>query len=352
MSLPTTPIDIARRFDTGSPLHSVAPMGEGLINDSYRVECQEHRYLLQRINTHVFSEPEKVMQNIARVTGHLAAKAQQTWGGDWQRHVLTITPGLDGDIIQQDEAGNYWRMYHFIENSTTIQSVTDPSSAYSAAQAFGRFVQELSDLPEPPLHETIIDFHNTPARLDQLETAIERQACNCPTEADKTIERLLSHRNLAPILNTAGLPLRTVHNDTKINNILFDSDTAAALCVVDLDTVMPGLALHDFADLVRSASMVTNAGKPLTNLQIYEALLKGWINGVGDMLSREERSLLWIAPQVITLELAMRFLTDHLEGNHYFKVNQPGQNLERTIEQLDLLESMQSHERTMKKLSI
>lgn len=344
-------VETAKGFDIESPILSVNPAGEGLINDSYRVECLAHRYLLQRINTRVFTEPEKVMQNIQRVTEHLADKARQQYGTDWQRHVLTLIPGADGNCLVHDETGGCWRMYRFIEKSTAPQSVNDPEIAYSAARAFGSFTRELADLPSPQLHETIADFHNTPRRIEQLKAAAKENPHNRNNETDETIRRLQAHHTLAFILHDADMPIRAVHNDTKINNVLLDAETNEALCVVDLDTVMPGLALHDFADMVRSAAAVRPEKTTRLDLDIFESLLEGWLEGVGDILVDKEKSLLWVAPQVITLELAARFLTDHLEGDRYFKVNHPGQNLDRAAAQLQLLESMQRNEQAMRAIS-
>ncbi|MET0118366.1 MAG: aminoglycoside phosphotransferase family protein [Sedimenticola sp.] len=343
--------DIARAFATqGEPI-MVSPVGEGLINDSYLVKCPARQYLLQRINTRVFQNPAAVMQNIARVTGHLAEKARQRYPDDWQRRVLTLVPTCEDEPMWQDGHGNCWRMYPFIENSRTLQSLSDPGEAYSAAHTFGGFVRELADLPPPTLHETIPAFHDTPARLARLEAVINADPVKRRAGAEEVTEKILSYRKLTTALGERQLPLRTVHNDTKINNVLFDASTGDALCVVDLDTVMPGLALHDFGDLVRSAASVASADGLRLDITLYEALLRGWVDGTGEILTRDERSMLWIAPQVITLELAIRFLTDHLEGDRYFKTDHPTRNLERAEQQLSLLRSIQAQERLMRSLS-
>ncbi|MES9959648.1 MAG: aminoglycoside phosphotransferase family protein [Sedimenticola sp.] len=351
MSLSEIPItDIARAFAIeGTPI-TVNPVGEGLINDSYLVKCRARQYLLQRINTRVFQNPTEVMQNIARVTDHLAEKARQRYPDDWQRRVLTLVPTCADEPMLQDGHGNCWRMYPFIENSRTLQTLNDPGEAYSAAHAFGGFVRELADLPPPTLHETIPAFHDTPARLARLEAVINADPVKRRAGAEEVTEEILSYRNLTTVLGERQFPLRTVHNDTKINNVLFDASTGDALCVVDLDTVMPGLALHDFGDLVRSAASVASADGLRLDITLYEALLRGWVDGTGEILTRDERSMLWIAPQVITLELAIRFLTDHLEGDRYFKTDHPTHNLERAEQQLSLLRSMQAQERLMRSL--
>ncbi|MET0086690.1 MAG: aminoglycoside phosphotransferase family protein [Sedimenticola sp.] len=349
MSLSEIPItDIARAFATqGEPI-MVSPVGKGLINDSYLVKCPVRQYLLQRINTRVFQNPAVVMQNIARVTGHLAEKARQRYPDDWQRRVLTLVLTCEDEPMWQDGHGNCWRMYPFIENSRTLQTLNDPGKAYSAAHAFGGFVRELADLPPPKLHETIPDFHDTPARLARLEAVITADPGKRRAGAEEVIGEILSYRNLPTALGERQLPLHTVHNDTKINNVLFDATTGDALCVVDLDTVMPGLAPHDFGDLVRSAASIASADGLRLDITLYEALLRGWVDGTGEILAQDERSMLWIAPQVISLELAIRFLTDHLEGDRYFKIDHPNHNLERAIEQLSLLNSMQAQEKSMK----
>lgn len=340
---------IANHFALDETPLSVAPIGEGLINDSYRLDCKDSGFLLQRINTRVFPKPALVMDNIQRVTSHLVPKMQRRYPENWGRRVLQLIPTSGGKPAHVDQAGQWWRMFHFVENSITYQKTPNVEIAYAAAKAFGRLTQDLTDLPAPPLHETIPGFHDTPVRLEGLLQAVDEDPFNRALTSRRALEQILEHRRLVHCLNGTGLPLRTVHNDTKINNVLFGADRLRACCVVDLDTVMPGVALHDFGDLVRSAAAVEENGQSRLDLGLFDALLKGWLSGIGESLGDQEKNLLAIAPQVITLELAIRFLSDHLLGDRYFKVHSAGQNLERSYRQLSLLTSMQAQEKEMQK---
>ncbi len=344
-----TLLALANRFALdGNPL-SAAPFGGGLINDSYRLECADRGFLLQRINLRVFTEPALVMDNIQRVTSHLVPKIQRRYPKDWKRRVLQLIPTKQGNPVHIDKAGHWWRMFRFVENSVAYATTPDISAAYAAAEAFGGFTRDLTDLPGPPLHETIPAFHDTPARLEALLRTWDADPFDRAQKSGDALEQILQHRRLVPLLSGAHLPARTVHNDTKIDNVLFDAGGLRACCVVDLDTVMPGMALHDFGDLIRSAAAVQDNGRLRLDMQLYDALLNGWLSGMGETLSGEEKNLLAISPQVITLELAIRFLTDHLEGDRYFKVQRAGQNLQRTQGQLSLLTSMQAQEKEMQK---
>ncbi len=342
-------LSIANRFALDGRPRSVAPAGEGLINDSYRVDCGDRAFLLQRLNPRVFARPALVMENIQRVTGHLAPRMRRRYPGDWQRRVLQLIPTRDGKPAHADATGHWWRVFRFVNDSLSYQRTPDAGTAYAAAEAFGAFIRDLADLPAPPLHETIAGFHDTPARLETLLRAMDEDRLNRAPACEKVLEQVLRHRELVHCLQVPGLPVRTVHNDTKIDNILFDAAGRRTCCVVDLDTVMPGNPLHDFGDLVRSAAAVADNGRPRLDIELFDALLKGWLSGVGDALGEREKDLIARSPQVITLELAMRFLTDHLEGDRYFKVQSTGQNLERSLEQLALLGSMQAQEHEMKK---
>jgi len=328
---------IAAEFALDGPVQQIEAIGNGLINDTYRIRCNS-RYLLQRLNTHVFYRPALVMENIARVCGHLANKPGLS---------LELIPTRQGDNALINEQEEWWRVYRYIEHSTAHQVCPGNDTAYRAARALGAFVRELSDLPQPPLHVTLPEFHDTPARLKQLRHSLNIDRLGRLKGVRPTLERLLEQAPLAETLNRTPLPLRTVHNDTKLNNVLFHETTNEALCVVDLDTVMPGQALHDFGDMVRSAAAVQKKGCCQLHLARFEALLSGWLDGLGGLLLAEEIALLTKAPQVITYELALRYMTDYLEGDHYFKIQHPEQNLERCQQLLTLLASMQEQEGAM-----
>lgn len=333
----------------------IAPLGSGLIHQSYLVQGQGDGYVLQRINTQVFPHPDPLMENLARVTAHLEAKLRPHHP-DWRRRVLRLVPTQEARSWWRDPKGDAWRLFVHIPGSRSYDSTREPRLAYEAGLAFARFIALLADLPGPPLHLTIPGFHDTPARLEQLLEIARgdpwRRAGGVSSELDFIHQR--SHK--ARWLIQAGLPVQVVHNDTKLNNLLFDPLSGEALCVVDLDTLMPGLALHDYGDLVRSlaAAALEDGGpdRPMElDLVLFDALTRGYIKGIGRPLGPEEAELLPLAPQTITLELASRFLTDHLAGDRYFKIDRPGQNLDRCRRQLQLLKSMEDHQEAMIELS-
>lgn len=328
---------IASEFALDGPVEMIEAIGNGLINDTYRVTCNS-RYLLQRLNTHVFYRPREVMENIARVSAHLATKPG---------HSLELIPTHKGENALINEHGEWWRVYHYIEQSTAHQSCPDRNTAYQAARSLGAFIRDLADLPAPPLNETLPAFHDTLTRFKQLRRAVETDGFGRLKMAQPTLEQLFQQAPLAQALSRVELPLRTVHNDTKLNNVLFHQETNEALCVVDLDTVMPGQAPHDFGDMVRSAASTHEGACCQLDLGRFEALLAGWLEGLDGILIDEEKALLTTAPQVITYELALRYMTDYLEGDHYFKTKHPEQNLERCQRLLTLLDSMQKQESEM-----
>lgn len=333
----------------------IAPLGSGLIHQSYLVPGPGDAYVLQRINTRVFPQPGPLMENLARVTAHLEAKLRPHHP-DWRRRVLRLVPTREGRSWWSDPEDGSWRLFVYIPGSRSYDSTQDPSLAYEAGLAFARFIALLADLPGPELHLSIPGFHDTPARLGQLREAARRdprdRAGKLRAELDCIFQRTHKTRWLAE----AGLPRQVVHNDTKLNNLLFDAASGEALCVVDLDTLMPGLALQDYADLVRSLAAAdveeSDSDRPMAlDLVLFDALTRGYLQGIGRRLGQEEAELWPLAPQTITLELAIRFLTDHLAGDIYFKIDRPGQNLDRCRRQLQLLKSMEDHQEAMIELS-
>ncbi|MEW8015530.1 MAG: aminoglycoside phosphotransferase family protein [Candidatus Sedimenticola endophacoides] len=332
---------IAARFALDGAIERIEGIGHGLINDTFRISCRG-RYLLQRLNTHVFPHPAQVMENIARVCRHLAGKPGDS---------LELIPTLDGADALVTDDGQWWRIYRYIEYSTAHQHGPDDTTAYRAAGMLGRFLRDLSDLPAPPLHQTLPGFHDTRARLSNLRRAADTDSVGRAAQTGATLERLFQLAPLANTLERARMPVRIVHNDTKLNNVLFHERSNAALCVVDLDTVMPGLALHDFGDMVRSAATTPDAGRRRLDTGRFEALLGGWLDGLDGLLLETELDLLASAPQVITYELALRYMTDYLEGDHYFKTRAPGQNLERCRQLLCLLDSMREQAAEMERIA-
>jgi Ser/Thr protein kinase RdoA (MazF antagonist) len=332
----------------------------GLIHESYVAAYETSqglvRYLHQRINTHVFGDPEALMQNIARVTAHLRRKIEASGCPGAERRTLTVVPAGDGRPYCRDQLGRYWRTYRYIEGTHTYHGVDSPRRAFEAARAFGWFADALADLPGPRLAETIPQFHHAPRRFAALAEMVASDPLGRVAQARKEIDLAFSRRPLADSMARlqapGGIGERVVHNDTKISNVLFDAVTGGALCVVDLDTVMPGLLLHDFGDLVRSSlgedSEAQNGAEPRgLRLPVFEALVEGYLAGTGGRVLDEEVELFPLAGRVITLELAVRFLTDYLAGDHYFRAQRPGQNLDRCRRQLHLLLRMERSEGAM-----
>jgi aminoglycoside phosphotransferase (APT) family kinase protein len=347
----------ARHFQISGTFIGATPYGSGHINDTYCVVFHEAgvpvRYLLQRINHSIFKNPAALMENIQRVTAHLAA--QMADEPDRERRVLTLIPALDGRAWHVDEEGNYWRAFRFIESAHTYDAVESAEQAFQAAKAFGHFQKLLASLPAPRLHDTIPDFHNTPKRFVALVEAIAADAAGRAVLAKPEIDFGLKHQHLASILLDANLPERVTHNDTKFNNVLLDDDTGEGICVIDLDTVMPGLALYDFGDMVRtttSPAMEDERDLSKVNLQfpMFEALLRGYLSSAGEFLTKAEKQYLVFSGKLITFEIGIRFLTDYLAGDTYFKVHRDRQNLDRCRTQFKLVESIEQQEERMERL--
>jgi Ser/Thr protein kinase RdoA (MazF antagonist) len=326
---------------SGEPV-SVAPYGSGHINGTQLVTCHDgSHYVLQQINTSVFHEPEPLMRNIERVTAHLRKK------NDDPRAVLTLVPSLDGASYTVRN-GEYWRVYELVQDSVCFEKADLPLF-YESAVAFGRFQNQLSDFPAEELAETIPHFHDTPARFAAFRRAVEADAAGRARDVQSEIDFALSYESFAHALSdlqTSGdLPLRVTHNDTKINNVLFDARTRKALCVIDLDTVMPGLSVHDFGDAIRfGASTASEDERNLDlvhfDMSLYESFLRGYLSTCGESLTKTEIDMLPVGAITITLELATRFLADHIAGDVYFHIAREGHNLDRARTQLKLLKEM------------
>jgi aminoglycoside phosphotransferase (APT) family kinase protein len=354
---------IAERFAVEGRLRTIAPQAGGHINESWVVTWDRPRgpscFLLQHVNRFVFRRPGLVMENLARVTRHIASRLEREGTPSRERRVLSLVPTREGASHLVDADGETWRLFPWIEGTRSWEHAETTSQAGAAAFAFGRFLRQLADLPEPPLHETIPRFHDTPARLVALERAWGADAAGRASSAGRETAALLDRRRVAGALvdrvERGDLAVRTAHNDAKIANVLFDTSTGEPLCVVDLDTVMPGLALNDFGDLVRSAVSDSaederDLSRVSVRMDVFRALARGFVEGAGDLLSPLERSLLATAGKVIVLEQAARFLTDHLEGDPYYGADRPGHNLDRARSQLRLLESLEEHETELERV--
>jgi Ser/Thr protein kinase RdoA (MazF antagonist) len=348
---------VARQFPLCGEFVSAAPYGSGHINDTYCVVFDQGgarvRYILQRINHLIFKNPAALMENVQRVTAHLGQKA--AGHSDASRRVLTLIPAHDGQPHYRDADANFWRAYVFIEKARTFDAVESTQQAFQAAKAFGQFQKLLADLPAPRLHDTIPDFHHTPKRFAALEKAIEADAANRAHLAKPEIEFALHRKTATNILLDANLPERVTHNDTKFNNVMLDDSTGEGICVIDLDTVMPGLALYDFGDMVRTATSPAkederDLSKVTMQLPMFEALARGYLATAAEFLTPAEKKLLPFSGKLITLEIGLRFLTDYLAGDTYFKVHREGHNLDRCRTQFKLVESIEQQEPAMHKL--
>ena len=348
---------VASQFQIYGEFINAGPYGSGHINDTYCAVFNQGgtpvRYILQRINHHVFKTPVALMENVERVTTHISKKV--AGHPDFSRCGLTLIPARDGRAWHSDEGGNYWRTYIFVENARTYDAVESPQQAFQAARAFGRFQKLLADLPAPQLHDTIPGFHHTPQRFAKLEAAIAADPANRARLAESEIEFALNHKAMAGVLLAAGLPERVTHNDTKLNNVMLDDKTGEGICVIDLDTVMPGLAPYDFGDIVRtSTSPAKEDERDLSKVQMqfpmFEALARGYLETAAEFLTKAERQLLVLSGKLITFEIGIRFLTDYLEGDSYFKVHREGHNLDRCRTQFKLVESIERQEGAMNKL--
>ncbi len=337
---------IASHFQVEGEFVSAEPYGSGHINQTflgrYRTDGGERRYVHQRINQHVFTDVPKLMENIGRVTRHVHAKRARTF-------VPTVVATKNGNDVLHAEDGSWWRTYSFITGARTYDRIVRPQQAYQAARAFGHFAELLVDMPGEPLHETIPGFHDTNKRYATLLEAAADDRAGRAREVEREIEYCRNHAPLADALaaiKRSGLSRDCItHNDTKLNNVMLDEATGEGVCVIDLDTVMPGMALYDFGDMVRSATMqVAEDERDLSLVEadetMFEAIARGWIEGAGSLLVREEREHLVTAGMTITFEQGIRFLTDYLTGDTYYRTHYPAQNLDRARTQFALLESL------------
>ena len=328
---------------------SCEPYGNGHINDTFLVVAQK-RYILQRMNTSIFKKPIELMANIVGVTTHIRNKTAEI-GGDVERCSLTVIPTLDGKDIFLDSAGYYWRLFIFVEDTVAKEVVEDANDFYTCAVAFGKFQRMLADYPAETLSEPIANFHNTPWRYDNLMKAVAADKCGRLSAVLPEVEFAKAREEFCKVLENAKaageLPLRVTHNDTKLNNILFDIKTAEPVCVIDLDTVMPGYSVTDFGDSIRFGANTavedeTDLSKVTLNLDLFRVYAKGFIEGCGGSLTDKEIELLPEGAIMMTLECGLRFLTDHLEGDTYFKIHREGHNLDRARNQFKLVADMES----------
>ena len=353
--------EIVSQFQFEGTFIYAEPFGCGHINSTYAVYFSREtkapiRYILQAVNTSIFTDPYGLMENIEGVTGHLRKKIIEN-GGNPLRETLTVVLTKDGTSLYKDSDGTYWRAYLFIEDTTCYQTVERPILFTNAAKAFGHFQKLLSDYPAETLHETIPNFHNTRSRYADFEKAVKEDlACRASLVSEEIqffMDRREDGNTVVDAIANGTLPLRVTHNDTKLNNIMMDNDTDEGICVIDLDTVMPGSVLYDFGDSIRfGASTATEDEQDLSkvsmSLDLFEAYTAGFLSEAGNSLTEEEIRLLPFSAKLMTLECGMRFLTDYLNGDTYFKIHREHQNLDRCHTQMTLVADM---EKKMDKMS-
>lgn len=332
---------ILNQFQVTGTLESLSPIEIGHINQTYKVNLidgdKNTFWVLQRINTNIFKQPIEVMDNIVKIGHFLAQK-------NYPRVILNPIKSQQHQYFVKEEK-HYWRLFPFVSNTLTYNEVNSESQAYAAAFAFGEYARYLNDFDATSLHYTIPDFHNTNLRFHQFSTTIKDIKPTLKKKAQATINRLLSFRYLIGPIKHVKLPLRVTHNDTKINNILFDRATEEAVCVIDLDTLMPGTLIYDYGDMVRTFTPLVDENSEdydqvCVRKEMLIALTEGYIAGLDGTLTYLEEQLLMYGAKLIIFEQALRFLTDYLKGNIYYKVAYQEQNLVRAKNQLCLLESL------------
>lgn len=354
---------VAGSFNIDGTCIKAAPYGNGHINDTYAAYYKmangtEKRYLIQGINTDIFTNPEKLMDNIANVTAFLKTKITEN-GGDPLKETLTIVKTKENKNFYKDENGRYWRCYIFIEDAISYEIVEKPEDFYTVARAFGNFQTLLADYPADTLYESIPNFHNTPSRFNDFKAAVKEDIMGRAKDVQAEIQFFLDRESdthvITDLMAAGELPTRVTHNDTKLNNILIDPKTGKGLCVIDLDTVMPGTALNDYGDSIRFGASTaledeTDLSKVSIDLNLFELFTKGFLETAGKVFNKAEIDNLPMAAKLMTLECGMRFLGDYLNGDTYFKITREHHNLDRARTQIKLVSDMESKWEQMKEI--
>ncbi|MCM1174618.1 MAG: aminoglycoside phosphotransferase family protein [Blautia sp.] len=347
--------EAAAQFAAEGTLAEQRHYGNGHINDTFLLVYEmpggaKKQYILQRMNHDIFKRPRQLMENIVNVTEYLRERILSQ-GGEPERETLNVIKTHDGENYYRDDGGNYWRMFLFIERTICLEKVESAKDFYDSAVAFGNFQRMLADYPAEKLHETIPNFHNTPSRFLDFQKAVKEDKMGRAASVKEEIAFALAREKDTSILTTlladGKLPLRVTHNDTKLNNILFDAESRKALCIIDLDTVMPGLSHYDFGDSIRFGACTGEEDeKDLSrielDLSLYEVFTKGYLEGCGGRLTDKEIEMLPMGAKLMTYECGIRFLADYLEGDVYFKVHRDGHNLDRARTQFRLVADMEA----------
>ncbi len=354
--------EISKQFQIYGEILHAETFKIGHINETYSATYDQGgtrvRYIHQKINKHVFKNPPAVMQNIMRVTTHFRRKLEAQEARDITRRSLVVIPARNGRAYCRSRDGEYWRTFVFVEGVETFEAVQSPEQALQAGRAFGEFQSLLVDLPGERLNETIPDFHHTRKRFTAFQQALQKDHYNRAKEARPEINFTLKHEpDVDVILNAMAkrkIPERITHNDTKFNNVMLDTLTGEAKCVVDLDTVMPGCVLYDFGDMVRTTTSPTLEDEPdlakvKMQMPMFKQLTSGYLSSAGRFLTMAEKSYIAFSGKLITFEIGLRFLTDYLSGDTYFRIHRPGHNLDRCRTQFKLVESIERQENAMQK---
>ena len=350
--------NVMEQFGLTPHTYEARPCGSGHINNTFLVSGRGakggEQYILQRINTGVFTNPEGVMENIMGVTEFLRRNT-----GENSRETLTFFSTTQGKNMARDDEDGCWRMYRFVENSACYDAADSPEIFQSAGAAFGRLMRLLADYPVHTLHETIPRFHDTAKRFADLQNAVREDSVgrvkDVAREIDFFMGRESEYGRLLELFSEGQLPLRVTHNDTKLNNVLFDTMSGKAICVIDLDTVMPGLCLYDFGDAIRygantAAEDETDLSKVSLSIELFGAYTSGYLSETAGVLTPLERELLPTGAKLMTMECGMRFLTDYLSGDTYFRIHRPSHNLDRARTQIALAEDMERKWSEMEKI--
>ncbi|MDR1630031.1 MAG: aminoglycoside phosphotransferase family protein [Oscillospiraceae bacterium] len=365
MSSTAFPIEeIIERFHLSGNYKDYCTIETGHINNTYLLTFEQDgvliKRILQKINVSVFKNPDQLMHNIISVTDYLKDKITQN-GGNPSRETLDFYKTNDGKYYYQDEQGSHWRCYVYVDDVYSCNSIENPEVFFNAGAAFGTFQEQLSGFPSGELYETIPNFHNTRVRFAALKTAIDENLAGRRETVRDEIEFALSRERDASVvvelLESGEIPPRVTHNDTKLNNVLFDKNTNKAICVIDLDTIMPGSSLYDFGDAIRfGANTAKEDEKDLSkvslDLGLYEQYVKGYLSTAGAALTQQEIALLPFSAKLMTYECGMRFLTDYLNGDTYFRIAYPEHNLDRCRTQFELVRDIERNYDEMMRITM
>jgi hypothetical protein len=356
--------EISKKFQIYGQILHAETLKIGHINETYTATYDQGgmrvRYIHQKINRSVFKNPNAVMKNVMRVTTHIRRKLEMNQVRDVTRRSLIVIPTRDGKSFFENGGNEVWRTFVFVEGVETYEAVQTPPQAYQAGRAFGAFQSALVDLPGERLFETIPDFHHTRKRFAALQQAIQKDHYNRAKDARAEIEFALKHEPMVDVILNAmakgKVPERITHNDTKFNNVMLDVLTGEAMCIVDLDTVMPGCALYDFGDMVRTTTSPTledekDLSKVKMQMPMFKKLAEGYLSTAGKFLTKPEKALIAFSGKLITFEIGIRFLTDFLSGDTYFRIHRPAHNLDRCRTQFRLVDSIERQEEAMQKFA-